>query len=336
MSFASRKKSQSTEMKRPMISYAQNFEDVMLYRVFRDKPTGFYVDVGASDPVHHSVTKWFYDLGWSGINVEPRSMFFKALQRERSRDVNLNCGAGAVNGEALFFEMSATPEWSSFDDLARTEAMARREAIIEHTIPILTLNEIIERHGADRTIDFLKIDVEGWERQVLSGLDLTRHRPIIVVVEATHQGTAERNEANWEHILIGAGYKAVYFDGLNKFYVERRHIKLAKHFAVPPNVFDDYKLNKTEALLEEIDTLTAMLKKSEARGEAWLERMQAESAARLEQIHTLTAMMKQCQAESEARLEQIHTLTAMVREREAEGEARLEQIQTLTAMVKQS
>ena len=341
-----------------MISYAQNFEDVMLYRVFRDQPTGFYVDVGAADPAHHSVTKWFYDLGWSGINVEPRSVFFETLQRERPRDVNLNCGAGAVSGEATFFEMSVTPEWSSFDDVARTEAVARGEPIVERTLPILTLNDIIERHGEGRTIDFLKIDVEGWEREVVMGLDLSRHRPTVIVIEATHQGTVEPNHAAWEDILTNADYCPVYFDGLNKFYVTRDKIELARHFAVPPNVFDDYKLREGEellAMLERCQTegeerlkgvhvVTAMLKKSEAEGEgrleqvhtltAMLKKSEAEGEARLEQVHTLTAMLKKSEAEGEERLKGVHALTAMLKKSEAEGEARLEQIHTFAAMLK--
>ena len=79
-----------------MISFAQNFEDVMLYRVFRGQPTGFYIDVGAADPTHRSVTRLFYDLGWRGINIEPRQMFFEELQHARPRDINLDCGAGSV------------------------------------------------------------------------------------------------------------------------------------------------------------------------------------------------------------------------------------------------
>ncbi len=307
-------------MKRPMISYAQNFEDVMLYRVFRDQPTGFYVDVGAADPVQHSVTKWFYDLGWSGINIEPRAVFFEALQRERPGDVNLNCGAGAVSGEAPFFEMSVTPEWSSFDDVARTEAVARGEPIVERTLPILTLNDIIERYGEGRTIDFLKIDVEGWEGEVLRGLDLLRHPPTVIVVEATHQGTTEPSYAAWEDILTNADYRRVYFDGLNNFYVGRERADLAKHFTVSPNVFDEYKLYDEK--LEQIHALAAMVGQSQAEGEA-----------RLQQIHALTAMMGQSQAESKARLQQIDTLAAKLQQQTEEVERLTARNEALLATV---
>ena len=107
-----------------MISYAQNFEDVMLARVFGSRTDGFYVDVGAGDPVNLSVTKWFYDLGWSGINIEPNRSLFKKLSADRSRDVNLECGAGASRKHAQFMEMPI-PELSSFD--SRVQASAREQ-----------------------------------------------------------------------------------------------------------------------------------------------------------------------------------------------------------------
>src|SRR4029077_8609983 len=85
-----------------LISYAQNFEDVMLARGFVGRDTGFYVYVGAADPVNLSVTKWFYDLGCSGLNIEPNKQLFERLAADRSHDINLNCGAGATASEAQF------------------------------------------------------------------------------------------------------------------------------------------------------------------------------------------------------------------------------------------
>ncbi len=276
-----------------VISFAQNFEDVMLYRVFRDQPTGFYIDVGAADPVHHSVTKWFYDLGWSGINIEPRQAFFDALRRERTRDNNLNCGAGAEAGEAVFYELSHTHQWSSFDDAVRVAAAKNDETIVEHTMRICTLNEIIERHAPGRPIDFLKIDVEGWEQQVLRGLDLTRHRPMILIVEATQQGTPEQNDAKWEHILTEAGYHCVYFDGLNKFYVEGGRRDLARHFTLPPNVFDDFTVYSPEAtsLSAQLASLSAQLRESEADRAARLEVIKSLEVNREELVERLEKLL---------------------------------------------
>ena len=88
------------------VSYAQNFEDVLLHRVFGGQDTGFYVDAGAYHPVVGSVTKAFYDRGWSGINVEPGSVFAE-LAAGRPRDVNLQMAVGDRAGEAVFIENEA-------------------------------------------------------------------------------------------------------------------------------------------------------------------------------------------------------------------------------------
>jgi hypothetical protein len=115
-----------------MISYAQNFEDVLLGRVFHNRTDGFYVDVGAGDPVELSVTKWFYDLGWSGINIEPNPTFHRKLVAERLRDVNLNCGAGAIEKDAQYFRLPRN-ELSSFDLDVRARAEASGIPVVPQT-----------------------------------------------------------------------------------------------------------------------------------------------------------------------------------------------------------
>jgi len=285
-----------------LVSYAQNFEDVMLYRVFRGSNTGFYVDVGAADPVNLSVTKCFYDLGWSGINIEPHPEFYKRLVAQRPRDTNLNCGAGDRRGEAVFFELP-TMEWSSFDPAVRERAIARGEAVTERTIPVLSLNEILAHHSGDRTINFLKIDVEGWEPQVLRGLDLRRYRPIVIVIEATLQGTTEATHSLWENILVTGDYQLVYFDGVNRFYLQCEKIYLKEHFSVPPNIFDEFVTADVKNLESNLATLTKLLKESDA-----------DRASRLEQINTLTRLLKESDADRASRLELINTLDKSLKE----------------------
>src|SRR5207245_1934754 len=84
-----------------MVSHAQNFEDVMLARALRDVETGFYVDVGAWDPNIETVTRYFYELGWRGINVEPAPAYHAMLETARPRDVNLRVAAGKENGRTV-------------------------------------------------------------------------------------------------------------------------------------------------------------------------------------------------------------------------------------------
>ena len=86
----------------PMVSYAQNFADVMLRRVLQDVKAGTYIDVGAQDSTVDSVTKWFYDSGWSGINIEPHPDYFAQLTRDRPRDINLKNAGADTEGNAQF------------------------------------------------------------------------------------------------------------------------------------------------------------------------------------------------------------------------------------------
>jgi len=96
---------------------------------------------------------------------------------------------------------------------------------------------------AGEDVHWLKIDVEGMEEQVLRGWDSTRLRPWIVLVEATAPLSREATHANWEPLLLAAGYVFAYFDGLNRFYVAQEHVDRIGTLSVPPNVFDDVELS---------------------------------------------------------------------------------------------
>ena len=228
-----------------MISYAQNFEDVMLRRVFGDKTNGFYIDVGAMDPVVDSVTKFFYDQGWCGINIEPNESFFKKLLSERERDINLNIAVGDRE-EARTFYASNETGLSTFDKQNLDRLVERGFQAEEKTVQVRTLATVCREH-VDRPIDFLKVDCEGWEKQTLAGADWTQFRPTVVVVEATLPGIAVPAWSEWEPILVeNAQYDMVYFDGLNRFYLRRDSPGLRVHFNLPPNFFDDFKVYATE------------------------------------------------------------------------------------------
>ena len=199
----------------PMVSYAHNGEDVVLARVFGDRRAGFYVDVGAGHPEVDSVTKHFYDLGWRGINVEPVAEKLALLGKERPRDVNLGTALAEQAGEAV-------------------------QRYEERTAQVSTLQAVLDAH-ADATIDFLKIDVEGHEEQVLRGVDFGVWRPRVVVVEATQPSSTEASHEAWEPLLVSHGYEHRLFDGLNRFYIrEEDRDALGPALSAPANVLDDF------------------------------------------------------------------------------------------------
>jgi FkbM family methyltransferase len=220
------------------ISYAQNLEDVMLYRALKHIPHGFYIDVGAQHPEIHSVTKAFYDRNWRGINVEPSPQYFQILRQYRPDDTNLNVLIGNHQGETVFYEVQNTGLSTVNKAYADSYTAEGRE--VRHTIvPCTTLDAICEEYKVGR-VHFLKIDVEGAEKAVLEGFAFAKIRPWIVVVEANEPGTTQDVSSDWEALILGKVYERVYYDGLNRFYLATEHRDLKVYFRVPPNVFDQY------------------------------------------------------------------------------------------------
>ena len=219
------------------ISYAQNNEDAMLWRAFHDAGPGFYVDVGAADPDADSVTRAFYDRGWHGVNIEPVPSMARRIADARPRDVTLEIAAGARDGSTILHVVPGTGlSTINSADAARLE----RDGHDLHplTVSVRQLSAILDEHAPD-TIHFLKIDVEGAEREVLEGCDFKRHRPRVILVEATRPKTTEPAHEGWEPLLLDAGYRFAWFDGLNRFYIADEWVAaLSPCFAIPINVFD--------------------------------------------------------------------------------------------------
>lgn len=222
----------------PMISYAQAAEDVVLRRGLYDVTDGFYVDLGAGSPDNDSVTRYFYDHGWSGINVEPQPHLHELLQKRRPRDINVQVAIAAESGKRTLATYGYKWGWASISN--HTQNMHATNGIQNSTIPVQTLplSAILEKYAGERHIDFLKIDIEGGEKEALQSLDFHKWNPTIICVEATKPGSPEPNYQEWEHILTENGYRCALFDALNRFYT--KDTKIAKRIELAANAFDKY------------------------------------------------------------------------------------------------
>jgi FkbM family methyltransferase len=224
------------------ISYAQNYEDVMLWRALKHVERGFYIDVGAWSPDIDSVTHSFYENGWSGINVEPNPEFNSQLCLRRPRDINLQLAAGEREG-VLAINFLGNSGMSTLDDDIAQKHQAAGWSANRQAVQVTTLAKIWQAHvPAGQAVNFLKVDVEGFEEAVLKGNDWQKYRPWVVVVEATMPMSQVESHEAWESILLGASYQCAYADGLNRFYVAQEHPELLPAFKYPPNVFDEFKM----------------------------------------------------------------------------------------------
>lgn len=298
------------------ISYAQNFEDVMLWRALKHVENGFYIDVGANDPTLYSVTRAFYERAWHGINIEPVAQFFIQLADERPRDINLQLAAGEAEGNLRFFDI---PD-SGLATLDANLAEGHRQSgwtVNEIEVPVLPLAEICKRHVTGE-IHFLKIDVEGAEKRVLSGMDFRKWRPWIVVVEATIPMSQQTAYKEWESILTDSSYSFAYFDGLNRYYIAVEHAdELSPAFSAPPNVFDGFVLHVEQELRLRVDDLQFREEELQLRAEEL--RSQAEEAQSLaRQSAALTSSMEEKLHRTEERVQedqaQLHTLAQLLDE----------------------
>jgi FkbM family methyltransferase len=167
-----------------VVSYAQEGEDLLLCRLLKKTDKGFYVDIGAHDPVRYSNTNLFHLKGWTGINVDASVESIQRFQSTRPRDINLCFAVSSMSGEheMFIFEEGALTTGSA--ELAEKYQRAGWKLIGKRKVKSITLAKLFDAHlPEDVRISFLSIDIEGLDLEALQGNDWTKRRPEIVLIE---------------------------------------------------------------------------------------------------------------------------------------------------------
>lgn len=228
------------------ISYAQNGEDVRIWHAFGpraasgDRVPFTYVDIGANEPWHYSVTAALYELGWRGLLVEADPTFARSLRDARSEDSVVEAAAAAEDGFVTFYQVPGTG-LGTLDAHEADVARSRGFEVESISVPARPLDSLVSefqiaRHVSD--IHVLTIDVEGAESQVLSGMAFTSIRPWVLCIEAVDPGASTPSHEKWEPTVLEHGYRYVAFDGINRWYVaeERADVPVGDNAGAPPGM----------------------------------------------------------------------------------------------------
>jgi FkbM family methyltransferase len=295
------------------ISYAQNFEDVMLWRALKHIEVGFYIDVGAADPTEGSVTRAFYDRGWNGINIEPEPGYAASLRASRPRDINLELAVGAHEGKTVIHRIAGTG-LSTFDkNIAAKHEKAGHPSPQPTEVEVATIEGIWRQYNLN-IVHFFKVDAEGAERDVILGANLSECRPWIIIVEATYPFSPERCSRHFQKLIKDSGYKLRWFDGLNEWYIAEEHdVSLRAIFKVPPNFFDDFVManyldeaGRADAAERELERIASALHSTEESLDLARQQIEQSRAERLA-AEARTQLAEERLFEEERRLEDLQT-----------------------------
>ena len=192
------------------ITYSQEGEDMILRRIFGNKKNGFYIDVGAHHPKKFSNTYYFYLQEWQGINIDAMPKSMKLFNKQRPKDINLEI-AIANKKETLIYYKFNEPALNSFSQKISQKRHAKNDnykIIDKIKIKTFTLKEILDKYLPQNTnIDFMSIDVEGFDYKVLISNDWQKYRPKIILIEILEKTFKEITESGVTKFMQKQNYQ---------------------------------------------------------------------------------------------------------------------------------
>lgn len=200
-----------------IISYSQEGEDVVLRRFVGEH--GFYVDIGAHHPKRFSNSYFFYKLGWRGINIDADPDLIQQFESVRPRDINIATGVGAASDELTFYVFNEKAVNTFIKEVAEDRKKVKGWHVVEERkIPVVPLFELLDANlPKGQKIDFMSIDVEGKDLEVLESNDWSKYRPRFLLVECFGVGTSDKAANDINKFLKKINYQQVaktYFTGI--------------------------------------------------------------------------------------------------------------------------
>jgi len=191
-------------------SFSQEGEDVLLYNLFKNRKNGCYVDIGAHNPKRFSNTCLFYLLGWRGINVEPDPSSIDEFRKFRKQDINLGIGIGIKEGIMEYYQFNDaalnTFNRQRVDEILKMDIY---HLVGTEEVQIQPLSSVLDNHLGRRAVDFLDVDVEGMELEVLMSNNWEKYKPLVVLVEVRENNLRDIMLDDVHSYLENLGYNLV-------------------------------------------------------------------------------------------------------------------------------
>jgi FkbM family methyltransferase len=214
----------------PTEAYAQFGEDISVWTMLEtmkiEKPT--YLDIGAYLPIFANNTYYLYKRGGHGVLVEPNVDMIAQLKSKRPRDVTLNIGVGITDAEAADYYVMTLSQWNTFSKedaelrVSQNEGKVKIERVVK--MPLVNINKIIAEHFAGKGPDYLSIDVEGLDLEILKTLDFYKYEPKIICTETLVPGTMLMTTATAD-FLKTKGYHLRGMTFANSIFVHANYLK---------------------------------------------------------------------------------------------------------------
>ena len=195
--------------------YAEFGEDIMINRIFKNINNGTYVDIGAYHPIKGSLTYNLYKKGWSGVNIDLSATSIDLFNVARTRDININCAISNFSGETFYYENSPINQQNS---LISTDKSQKKIKIRSYKLDeILTLNKI-------NKVDFINIDTEGNELDILKSINFNRINPFLFSIEENSFFLENDSKKAKISFMKEKNYELINIIGVTMFFVKKDSI----------------------------------------------------------------------------------------------------------------
>ena len=202
--------------RKPSIHYGEFGEDILVNRILKNLEIGKYVDVGCYHPYKGSLTAQLYKKGWNGINIDLSKSSIDLFNLVRKKDINLNLAVSDFNGQTSYFENSPINQQNSL--------IKNNDNQKKIKIDCKNLNLILEENKFEK-FEYLNIDVEGSEQNVINGINLSKYSPILITIENNNLHINDYIESETYKILIKNNYTFISKTGVTNFFLKNEYAK---------------------------------------------------------------------------------------------------------------